>query len=182
MKELLHNKKAVSEMVGYVLLVIIAVSISSIVFVYLRYYVPNDSVPNCPNDINLIVEKVTCEITSSGSPQINLTLVNKGLFSVNAFYLRVGNSTKPKVSINDPIKIKAASGFYFNISDVNKGLLPGESFNHLYTEQPYGLSFLAKDGIYEISIEPAAYVTSSKGKKSLALCKDSIITQKISCN
>ncbi len=83
------QKRGVSIMVGYVLLVIIAVSISVLVYGYLKLYVPKEK-PECPegHDVTLIIQSVSCQIGSE-EDTLSITLLNKGLFKADAVYVRM---------------------------------------------------------------------------------------------
>ena len=48
-------------MVGYVLLISIAVALSTAVFFYLKLYLPSDK-QDCYQDINLVIDSVGCNI------------------------------------------------------------------------------------------------------------------------
>jgi len=162
MKNLLRsNKKGISEIVGYVLLVLIAISLSSFVFFYLKTYLPKEK-PVCPDDISLIVQGYSC------SPaQINLTLLNKGLFSVDAAYLRigpVGSRVKQQINQND---------LFFGVIEGQKGLIPGKAFSKVYTSQSI------TSGTLELEVQPAVF--TGKGDE-LALCDKAVITQTINCS
>jgi len=158
-----HNKKGISEIVGYVLLVLIAISLSSFVFFYLKTYLPKEK-PVCPSDITLIIQDHSCLAT-----QLNLTLLNKGLFSVDAAYVRVGpvgSKVKQLVNQND---------LFFGVDPVTgaKGLIPGKSFSKIYTSQAI------TSGTIEIEVQPAVF--TGKGDE-VALCDKAVITQTINCS
>jgi hypothetical protein len=80
------NKRGVALMVAYALLVVIAVGVSVVVYPYLKETLPLDNA-ECPNDLNLIVDSAICDIDTE---ELTVTLVNRGLFSVPAAYIRLG--------------------------------------------------------------------------------------------
>jgi len=159
---LLSNKKAVSEMVGYVLLIVIAVGLSVAVYSFLRIYVPKEK-PACEESINLIVQDYSCSVAQNN---LTLTLSNKGLFKVNAAFIRLGLETqkvKPQINKNN---------FYIYGPDGKLGLNPGESFTSVYIP-----AAAVKSGInYGLEIEPAQV-----SGNTLIACENSIITQTITC-
>ena len=76
------QKKGVSELMGYVMLIAIAVGLSFLVYAYLKLYVPKDKI-DCQEGIALALDSYTCHFESN--PKItNLKLVNKGRFTVSA--------------------------------------------------------------------------------------------------
>src|SRR3989338_162195 len=93
-----NNKKGVSEMVAYVLLIVIAVGLSILVYAYIKLYASGGTTQECKSDINLVIQDYTCE-----NGQLVLTLVNKGLFDIDAAYVRLGAANKKILPwINDP--------------------------------------------------------------------------------
>jgi len=176
MKKLFQqNKKAVSEIVGYVILIIIAVSLSVVTYSFLKSYIPKEKA-ECPSDIGLIVENYTCKyIASSGgglgtqTSYLELAVLNKGLFIVDAAYIRLGApGTKAKEQIN--------KGDFNLYSEAGKpGLNPGE-----VTSIPRSkfniVSIVNAAGSYELEIEPALIE-----RNSIVTCKNAIILQTINC-
>lgn len=183
MRELLHqtNKKGISEMVSYVLLIVIAVGLSILVFAYIMVFVKPSAVPECKIDVNLVLQSYTCN-----NGQLVLTLVNKGLFNIDAAYVRLGAPDRNILpQINSPNDY-SASGINFRFAQKQK-LAPGEGYtndglpdttNPAWTNgPPYTPAIIATPGQYKLEIEPAVF--NEKGE--LALCKDAVITELIDC-
>lgn len=164
MKGLLHkDKKAVSEMIGYVLLITIAVGLSILVYAYLKVYIPKEKA-TCTDDTFLVIQDYTCTSGNPGALTLNLT--NKGLFNVDAVFVRFGPSSKRILTqINDPSKTGVEGFNFFN------GLKPGENYYHSYNTGN------TPDGDYKVEIEAA--VRNDKGE--FALCDKSTATQIITC-
>ena len=110
------DKNALSNVVGYVLLISVTISISVLVFGWLRFYVSESDVETCPDNINVIIENYTCP-TGDG---FNVTLKNKGLFTVDGYVLRFHN------------KSNAEFGFY-PLGGDGVAISPGESFEEKYS-------------------------------------------------
>ena len=72
------NKKAISIIIGYVLLVVIAISLSLLVYAWLKNYLPKD-VEKCPDSVSLTISNYNCDIEEN---KITLTLRNKGFFNI----------------------------------------------------------------------------------------------------
>ena len=157
---LLKNKKALSEIVGYAILIVIAISLSIMVYSFLRLYVPKETV-SCNEDIVLILEDYAC---SSSSERLNITLTNKGLFKADAAYVRFGEeSQKIKAQINQ-------NNFLLYGPQNTPGLNPDESFTSIYEVN------LTGPGQYGLEIQPAIIKN-----KQLIVCERAIITQTIQC-
>jgi hypothetical protein len=160
------NKKGVSEMVGYVLLVIIAIGISIAVFQFLRIYIPKGENPQCNQDISLIVQEYKCDFNEG---KITLSLLNKGLFKVEVAYIRFGESNKKILPlINDPLKVGTANSFY-----LNGGLNPGSIFSSEY------LVVIEEPGTYKLEVQ--AGVIDNSTSQAIP-CKNAVITQLVECN
>jgi hypothetical protein len=169
----MNNKKGVSELVSYVLLIIIAVGLSVFVYSYISSYVPKDK-PTCNQDVSLIVQDVVCV---NGDPgQIDVTLLNKGLFKVDEAYIRFGvKGRQVKQQINSGDEYLRNSNHSFIGQQSTNGLKPGSIFEKLYSLPS---SFTPSGaGEYELEIEPAVFVGND-----LALCPGAIITQPITCS
>ncbi|HLF53627.1 MAG TPA: hypothetical protein VI544_00440 [Candidatus Nanoarchaeia archaeon] len=157
---LLKNKKALSEIVGYTILIVIAISLSLMVYSFLRLYVPKEQ-PSCNEDIVLILQDYAC---SSAAKQLNITITNKGLFKATAAYVRLGDeSQKIRPQINN-------NSFLLYGPENTLGLNPGES-----SQSSYQIENLAQ-GNYNLEIQPVVIQN-----KQLIVCEKAVIVQPIQC-
>src|SRR3989344_3724926 len=142
---LLKDKKGVSIMIGYVLLIVIAISLSVLTFAFLKLYLPSER-PICPNDISLIMTEVVCS-----NETIRVALENKGLFGVDGAFIRVGEQGKIfKKLINEGSELFASlPPQIFNGTKLN----PGETLSLTY-------SYNATTPQQEIEIEPFVRIES----------------------
>jgi hypothetical protein len=166
---ILKNKGGISEIVSYALLIMIAVTLFIIVSVVVRQYIPKFETPECPYDVNLILDDYKCN--KDNPKETTFTLTNRGLFSVDAVYIRVGpEGSKIKELINKE------EVFY----KVKQGGLPpkGQWIWEPTDNEKDDLSTTITGDKMEIEIEPA--VINDEGK--LALCTGAVITQKINCS
>jgi hypothetical protein len=159
------SKKGVSEMVSYVLLIIIAVGVSVAVFNFLSTYTPKDRA-ECSTDIRLILQSYTC---TNGSPgNLTLTFLNKGVFKADAVYIRFGlQNRKVKDLINN------GEDLYFStLLGNSSGLNPGST-----AVKSFIIPISAAEK-YGVEIEPAVFSEDNV----LALCPQATITQDIVCS
>lgn len=111
MKALLQqDKNAVSNIIAYVLLISITIALSILVYNWLRFYVSEENVEQCPDTVNLIIKDYNCVSGTNGF--LNVTLKNKGLFSVDGYTLRVHDTPN------------AEFGFY-TLTDTGAPITPG---------------------------------------------------------
>ena len=169
----MDNKRGLSELVSYVLLVVIAVGLSVLVYNYLSAYAPKDK-PTCNQDISLVIQDSWCK---AGSPAtINITLLNKGLFKVDAAYIRFGAANRTvKCLLNSKSNEIYLTKF---VGSSDTGLKPGEIFNQQYAMDPSAGSGCQAPtpGQYGIEVEPAVF-----NDNDLALCPNAVIVQPITC-
>ena len=154
----IKGKKGISEIVGYVLLIVIAISLSLLVYTWLKGQIPKET-EKCPGDVSLVISDYSC-YDISGVKRLNLTLQNNGLFNIGGFVARVKN---------------VSGGFYY---DLNTGggieniftpeLKPGETSLQSFSYTSHG-------SIISIQIEP--FVIGAKGK--ILLCESSVIEQNL---
>jgi len=188
------NKKAVSEIVSYTLLIVIAVVASSLVYYFLQLQTPKDKT-ECKEGISLGIDyvKLTCS-NNNNDRTLDLTLLNNGRYKINAAYIRIGEEGKSvKYWINDPAKDDVGepitddktrdNKFYLSSSDttLNSGLPPNKLslfVTHVIPKSDSKVPIPIKPE-YILEIEPAI-ISENTGK--LAACENAIITQKIVCS
>ncbi len=168
-----RNKKGVSEIIGYVLLIVIALALSVFVYAYLKLYVPKPS-PECQDAIHLTIQNSSCTCIIGGNPpcHLDLTLKNRGLFKVHAAYVRADEpSKKIKQEISNETSL-------FLASLGEPALLPGSTITKIYPMKDKTGSFTAQPGgNYTLEVQPAVYDEKSR----LIACNNAIITQSLEC-
>lgn len=174
-----QHKKAVSELISYVLLIVIAIGASVLVYSALKLYIPKSG-PACQDGISLVIsDSYSCLIESPDSASLTLSLSNKGKFTVDAAYIRIG---KPDQKTTVWINAVNLSQYYLYYNSTN-GLPPGqETATQTYQINPgtiQGANPITANGTYILEIDP---VVIDKITKKEAMCKNAIITQEIVCN
>ena len=131
------NKRGISVIVAYVLLVSIAIALSSLVFTWLRFYASPEAGEKCPDGVSLIIKDYKCE-----NLFLDITLENKGLFSVDRFILR----------IND--RVGADAGIYgLKEGLVGLNLVPGNETNKRYSFSDFEVGRTLSD-ITFVEVQP----------------------------
>ena len=175
----LQNNKGISEMLSYVLIVIIVVGLFILVYAYLTLYSPKERY-ECTEDISLVLKDAGCSVLQA-NPACGITtttvdftsvLENKGNHKVSGAYLRLGapeNEVKELINTNK---------LFFNHVDASgrteTGLLPSSSttFTTRY-EDPQSISA----GILDLEIQPFVGVP-----EQIAICGNSVVTQRVVCS
>jgi len=159
------NRKGVSIMVGYVLLISIAVALATAVFFYLKLYLPDDK-QDCYEDIYLVIDQVSCVKDSGGTfSTVYINFSNKGLFSVDGAFIKIGDFDRIlRQTLNDP-----ETGLMSNCNN-NASLRPGAMFcgSYRYNSAPVGKQ--------EISVQPLIWI-----KNEPVICPESIVSKDILC-
>lgn len=149
------NKKAVSIIVGYVLLVTITLSLSIAVYSFLRFQASGfiGDEEECPEGVSLIIEDYGC-LSQQG---LNITLQNKGLFSIDGFVLRVNDREGAEVGV-------------YVLNETGAELLPNEKVNKIY-------DFVSKN-LNQLSFVEVQPFVEENGQR--IYCK-AIASQKLNC-
>jgi hypothetical protein len=149
------DKRAVSEMVTYVLLISLAVAMAGGVYAWLRFYVNPNVFPEQSCEITLVIEDYNC----SGNI-FNLTVQNRGRFDVEGYIIKINNGTRD-YTIYD---------YRYLLSYVPPKISVGESSNGLF-------NYTVFKHVNATEIE--AVKGFDKNGRPI-LCKDSIVRQDIS--
>lgn len=165
------HKKGVSEIVSYVLLIVIAVGASVLVYNLLSQIIVRPG-PSCPSDTNLLLKDYKC---SFDSHELNLTLLNKGLFSVDAAYVRVGfvnDARQTKTWINND----ETENFYFG--NIGKGLAPNKEITWQFNiSKSPSKDIITSSSNYTLEVQPVMW---DKNLKKTTACEE-VVTTVISC-
>ncbi|MEM4318602.1 MAG: hypothetical protein QW244_02165 [Candidatus Pacearchaeota archaeon] len=72
----LSNKQGISEIVSYVLLIMLSVSLAAMVYTFLQYRAKFPEEIKCPEGVSIYVYNLSCQ-------DLNLILKNNGLFNIS---------------------------------------------------------------------------------------------------
>lgn len=158
----LKNKKGVSLMVSYSILVVIALSLSVFVYSYLKLYTPSER-PECSPDIHLAIQNQICirDHGTSTTDKVIFQVNNRGLFSIPVIYSRFaeeGKTVRKQFRPGEEILVKP--------------LRPGEILYNEF-EPP---SDIDVDGPYVIEVQPGIIE-----KGAAYPCDLAVVTQKVEC-
>lgn len=174
------NKKALSEIIGYVLLIVSAIVISALVFQWAKSYIPKE-LPSCPEDVSVFVQTYSC-LYSSSTKQTTLTLnlKNTGSWNIDGFYIKATNTSKQELATIDLTKYLLTTPYGFIIS--KNSILPSDSLWKPGDIIPAAgtFSFSIPFKIYSLEIIPAKKVEQGK-TEIFSACSKSAIKQEVSC-
>lgn len=109
MRRRLNNKRGVSPVIGYILLVSLVIIISLVVYQWVKTYIPREAL-ECPDGVSLFVKEkgYTCDPPGN---TLTLTLKNNGRFNISGYFIR--SSGNPDLLATDDLSRYANSGAGF---------------------------------------------------------------------
>ncbi|PIU75744.1 hypothetical protein COS75_02705 [Candidatus Pacearchaeota archaeon CG06_land_8_20_14_3_00_35_12] len=165
------NRKAISELVGYVLLIGMSMAMAGAVYAWLHFYVLNP-LPSekCPAEVSVIISEHTC-----GNGNLKLTVQNRGNFNISGYIVKINNVPIEHGEIVGKYPL-CQTGYGSgescnNIVVFQKPLAPGTSNLSSFIYTDYG-------EITAIEIEP---FRCFKDGMPDCLCDKSILTQQMDC-
>ena len=150
-KKFLFDKKGVSIMIGYILLVVFILAISVGIFQWLKSYVPGESF-GCPDGVSLYVNKSVFNI---GESELSVSFINTGTFNLRGYYINIKKEESDDIAATDisqylNVTISAGAAEILNsIAFADKGqenpnnnnFLPSETETH-YFDIPENITFI----------------------------------------
>ena len=164
----MKNKKAVSIMVSYVVLIAIVMSLAIGVYGLLKFYANIEPLQECPDDTSLILQDYECDMESK---EITLTLVNRGRHNIYGFYARGTNNSEGIASsaLPDASGIRGRPHYIDTDDNREKDFLPP---NQEYTEDFY---YNHINSLEIIQIQPFI-----EEEGNTTICDNAVITQSVS--
>ncbi len=173
------NKKAVSIMIGYVLLITFAIIMSTIVYQWAKTYVPKESL-DCPDGVSISIKEFSCEQGTLSTP-LNLTLENNGRFNIAGYFIHGTNDSGQELATIDLSQY--LNEFYGGGKIDNSVLfmLGGGDNSFVIDDEPKMHVFELKEHIYSIEIIPIR-IQGEGNKKRFVSCGDVKIKEIVNCS
>jgi FlaG/FlaF family flagellin (archaellin) len=170
------NKKGLSIVIGYVLLIAVSVVMSIIVYQWLKTYVPKDVI-KCDEGTSVFIRDVHYDCVNS---ILNITIKNNGRFSVDGYFIHVSNKTNEELAVID-ISSKIISGGNISgnairFSDWTENSLAPEDNNvrsSSFNVAGYGT-------LTKVEIIPTR-IQKVDGKNKFVSCGDSKVEETLTC-
>jgi flagellin-like protein len=163
------NRKGISEIIGYVLMIALAVVMAGLVYSWLKFYVSKPvSEQFCPDGTSLIVSDYNCT-----DKIVSLTLRNQGRFTIDGMIARISNKSGSEIAVYPLTQsIYNEFGIEIKLTKISfvPALEPGNETTELFNYSDYG-------NIQFLEVEP------SKGTDkygNVILCDNAIIKFPIS--
>jgi hypothetical protein len=166
----MKNKKGVSAIVGYVLLISFGIVMGLIVYSYLKTYTPKDALA-CPDGVSIFLKEYSCDDNI-----MNITVKNNGRFNYSGYFIKAANSSTQEVAtidisknFSDSTKIHG-NAILFSLQNTNL-MGPGAEMNG---------SFSLNQNIAMIELIPIRFQGEGKDLK-LVSCGSAKVQEEISC-
>ncbi len=167
------KKKGVSLMIGYVLLVTLAIVMGIIAYNWMKTYLPRSTL-ECPDGVSILVKDANF---NSSTSRLNLTLKNNGRFDINGYFIYAKNSSTQDLAAIDLSSYldKSFGGnsagnsilfFSQEVSGLKTTLSPGDQTTHIFNI-PQGLG-----QIYSVNIVPTR-LENENNKEKFVSCGSS---------
>jgi len=155
------NKKAISVMVSFVLLIGISVALAGLVYTWLKFYVQKPLPEEACPEVSIIIYNYTCNLSQRS---ITLNVQNRGLFNVSGFMAKMNDKAE-----NEPGG-GIAGRYPLTPPCVELSIAPGEIKNRTF------YILLQRPIIKQIELEPFIGTCAKP-----SLCDKAILRQGISC-
>ncbi len=167
-KRFFENRKGVSIMVSYILLVVFLIIIGGIVYQWLKTYIPRQSL-ECPDGTSLFIKEAAFNLVGS---QLTVTLKNNGRFNLAGYFIYATNNSDqelPTIDLSGYLNEAGGPGIILGNS-----VLFFEGGNNLFlpdSEDTYLFDIPVETGVpYSIRIIPTRF-QEIEGKSRFARIK-----------
>jgi hypothetical protein len=177
------NKKGLSVIIGYVLLMVISIVMSAIVYQWLKTYVPKDTAI-CSDGTSMFIQEVNYDCTGN---ILTVTVKNNGRFSIDGYFIHVSNKSEEKIGTIDlaPRLITASSqdlleqvsGSEVRFTSIANSLSPEDGSNtnvKSFNVSSYGT-------LYKIEIIPVR-IQEVDNQKRIVGCSSAKSEESLVCN
>ncbi len=176
------KKRGVSEMIGYVLLVSLAIFMAGILYAWLSGWIPKD-IPDCPEGTSIMIKDYTYDCPNN---KLYLTVANNGRFGVGGYFIKATTAQSQKVATQDLampdiFEDTGEDVFLFENSIVigkaneNRFLPNNETLN------VFNLTSLLPERIYGVEIIPTRWQIENNKLRYVLCGEDSTLKEEITC-
>ena len=171
------NKKAISPMIGYILLISAAVVMSVIVYTWLKTYIPRAAL-ECPDTTSLLIKNYACDLVDG---ELNLTIKNNGNFNIAGYFIRIANVSGQELATVDlSQKLKSEFGgvtvrnsVLVNESESGNSLTPNEEVTNVF-------DITGVNQIYFVELTPIR-IQQIENRERTVSCGNAKIKEEITC-
>jgi len=172
-----RDKKGISIIIGYVLLVTFAIVIGVIVFQWMKTYVPQDQL-SCPDGVSIFIDNYNCS-----SDILAITFKNNGNFDIGGYFIYATNSPEEELATIDISKNNTQASSRLNplgIKFGNTGTIITKNSFVPDAEETDQYNLTGINNLYSIEILPIRW-QESNNRNVLVSCTEAKISEIIQC-
>lgn len=167
------NKKGISIMIGYVLLITAAAAMSVVVYQWMKTYLPGEEL-ECPDGVSIFIKDINFNCTNL---ELNLTLKNNGKFNIAGYFIHATNDSNQTLATIDLSQYINESG---EVLIDNAILFTSINDNAMKPNDEKTDTFNLINQIYSIEIIPIRF-QEIENKMRLVSCGNSKVKEIVSC-
>jgi FlaG/FlaF family flagellin (archaellin) len=172
------DKRGLSIIIGYVLIIVISIVMSGLVYAWLKTYVPKDT-GTCPEGTSMFIQQVSYNCTTK---ILTVSVKNNGRFGLDGYFIHASNRSDEKLATIDISNrfmgsLALISGSEVRFSNVENGLSPESNINtdsKSFNVSSYGT-------LYKIEVIPIRIQEVEK-KKRLISCTSAKSEETLTCS
>jgi len=162
----MFEKRGVSSIISYVLMIGIVVVLSVSVYAFLKTYIPKD-VAECSPDVSFLVREAVVNTTTNS---FDVKILNNGLFNVSGFLIRASKDLN-RVSTID-LSGSPNGMFFISSSELDKANLFGVGDEQIFSFDLSGID--SPESFAKVEIVPIMFTSIKDSEElKLAVCKNS---------
>lgn len=175
-----RNRRGLSVVIGYILLIAISIVMSIVVYQWLKTYVPKDTT-KCSEGTSIFIKEIAYTCTS-GKETLNITVKNNGRFSVNGYFIHVSNVSNLDALATIDISSRILVGGKITGSSISFNELIA---NYLTPDEPTNVRMSSFNvtgygRLYKVEITPIRIQREGNINRSVS-CGDSKIEENLVC-
>lgn len=177
---MIKQKKGVSVMIGYVLLVSLAVIMGIIVFNYLKTFVWTEKL-ECPDGVSLYMGEYSCSLTSK---QLNITLRNSGRFDIAGYFIKGTTTSGASIATTNLAEYFDEEATGLGPLNMGNAILATSSPGNLFQagSDTFAVFNIGSLELKLLEITPFRYEEQKDGRTRLVSCNDAVIRERITCS
>ena len=172
------DKRGDSILIGYILLIVLAVTIVATIYPTLKKLIPKDEI-KCPEGVSVTVESYSCESPPESGNDFSITIKNSVRFSIAGVYIR-GAGAEEEIATYNLFESKTGLGGqpleYWPENAIDNSVASEASISFTDSNS-LDYTGLAKD-LKMVEILPFR-IENQDGKNRFILCTDARIKQDI---
>lgn len=174
-----QNRKGVSIMIGYVLLISLAVVMGGVLYVWMKSYVPNEQL-QCPEGASVLVK----DYNYSCSGSLEITVTNNGRFDLGGYHIKATTSPEQTIATQDLSSNLTTTGDAFKYPQ-HQAVLIGQGSDNTFTpgsEATQSFEIGAAIQIYTIEIIPTRWQRDENNRLWFVTCGNMGSKQEVTCS